>query len=173
VHSYSTNAETIYKTNLVFPVASKKAWQFWKSANPPVDIPMLVASELAQITNRVESLKGTVPLLTKVDVSTNGNQATAKIEIVKPTTAAEHIVLTIRARDYANPPGKQVDEFSRAIAAHPYFAERLRDGEGQGIRLRERAIQPEFDPADPLSPNKPFVPFVIECRYRETLRANE
>jgi hypothetical protein len=172
-HSYATNAETVFKTNLVFPVASKKAWQFWKSAEPQVHIPTLISNEVALITNRIDALKVPVPLLTKVDVSTNGNQATAKIEIIKPTTAGEHVVLTIKARDYANPPGKRVDEFSRAISAHPYFAQRLRDGEGEGIRLRERAIQPEFDPSDPLTPEKSFVRFVIECRYRETLRANE
>jgi hypothetical protein len=66
-----------------------------------------------------------------------------------------------------------VDEFSKAIATHPYFAQRLLPGEGQGIRLRERAIQPEFDATDPLTPSRPFIPFVIECRYRDTIRANE
>lgn len=173
VHSYSTNAASTFKTNLVFPVQSRKAWQFWKSRQPQPSILGLVSNQIGVITGKVASLITETPLTTKIDLTTNGSQATAKIEIAKPATAAERVLLTIKARDYGNPPGSQVDEFSKALAAHPYFAQRLRQGEGQGIRLRERAIQPEIDPADPVNPSKPFVPFVIECRYRETLRANE
>lgn len=172
-HSYSTNAATAIKTNLVFPIAAKKGWQFWKSRPPAVDVASLVAKEIGVLTGKVEAASSSVPLTTKVDLSTNATQVTAKIEITKPATAVERIVLTVKARDYSNPPGRRVDEFSRALARHPYFAQRLQEGEGQGIRLRERAIQPEVDPSDPINPGKPFVPFVIECRYRETQRANE
>ncbi|MFO1500678.1 MAG: hypothetical protein U1G07_20220 [Verrucomicrobiota bacterium] len=172
-HNYATNAATTFKTNLVFPVATRKAWQFWKAAEAQPNILSLVSNQIALITNSVEAFKTPVGLVTKVDVITNQNQATANIEIIKPVTAAEQVVLTIKARDYSNPMGRRVDEFSKAIAAHPYFAQRLRQTDGEGIRLRERAIQPELDQADAVSPAKPFVPFVIECRYRDTLRANE
>lgn len=173
VHTYSTNSEATFRTNLVVPTASRKAWQFWKAAQPKLDILSLVSNEIAQITNSTEALKAPGPLLTKVEVSTNQNQTTARIEIKKPLVAAEQIVLTIKARDYSQPTGRRVDEFSKAIETHPYFAAHLYEGEGKGTRLRERAIQPDLDPADPLSPGRPFVPFIIECRYRDSLRANE
>ena len=54
----------------------------------------------------------------------------------------------IKARDYGAGHGRRIEEFSKAIVTHPYFAQRLYEGEGQGIRLRERAIQPEIDPTD-------------------------
>jgi hypothetical protein len=171
--TYSTNAETTWKTNLVFPVTTGKGWWFWRSSQPPTNVLVLVSNQLALVTNKVEAFKTPVDLITKIDITTNRQQATANLEITKPITAVEQVVLTIKARDYGNPPGKRVDEFSKAIAAHPYFAQRLHQEEGQGIRLRERAIQPEFDPADPVNGSRPFIPFVIECRYRETPRANE
>lgn len=173
VHSYSTNSETTFRTNLVIPVATRKAWQFWKAAEPSADVLSVVSNQIAAITNKVDALKTAVPLTTKIDISTNDNQATARIEITKPVTAAEQVVLTIRARDYSNPMGKRVDAFSKSIATHPYFTQRLYQREGEGIRLKERAIQPDLDQTDPVSPGKPFVPFIIECRYRDTLRANE
>ncbi len=173
MHTYSNNASSTFATNLVFPLPARKAWQFWSSRSAAPNILGLLSNQIAGITGRVESLKTPVELITKVVVTTNDSKATAKVEIVKPVTSSEHVVLTIRARDYSNSPGRRVDEFSKAILKHPYFAQRLREGEGEGIRLRERAIQWELDATDPISPSRPFVPFVIECRYRETLRANE
>jgi hypothetical protein len=172
-HSYSTNTDATFKTNLVFPIESPKSWQFWKSKAAQPNVLTLVSNQIALITNKVEALKTPVDLLTKIEVSTNANQASANIEITKPTTTVELITLTIRARDYSNPPGRHVDEFSKAIAHDPYFSRVLNPGEGEGIRLRERAIQPEVDTLDPINPNKPFIPFVIECRYRPVTRANE
>jgi hypothetical protein len=172
-HSYSSNSASAFKTNLVFPFAERKAWQFWKGRAATPDVQGLLSNQMASITGKVESLKTKVDLITKVELATNRSEVTAKIEINKPATAGEDVVLTIKARDYSNPPGKRVDEFSKAILKHPYFAQRLQQAEGEGIRLRERAIHSELDPTDPLTPNRPFVPFIIECRYRETLRANE
>lgn len=172
-HAYWTNADVTFKTNLVFPVESKRGWQLWRTTQAQSNILTLISNQIAAITNKVESFKTPVDLITKVEVTTNRNVATAKIEITKPVTASEHIVLTIKARDYSNPPGRRVDEFSKALASHPYFAQRLVQAEGEGIRLRERSIQPDVDSSDPVSPARPFVPFVIECRYRDTLRANE
>jgi len=171
-HSYSTNAEAIYKTNFVFPVASKRSWQFWKSRVGQTNLAALVNAQVAAITGKVEALKTPLELITKTEFTTNGNQVAAKVDIIKPAAAIEQIHLTIHARDYSNPPGKRVDQFSKAIATNSYFAQRLRQGE-EGISLRERAIQPEVDNSDPLNPGKPFVPFVIECRFRDTHRANE
>jgi hypothetical protein len=170
-HAYANNALVSYKTNLVFPLASKSF--LWRSTETQTNISLLISNQLAAITNKIDSFKTPGELITKVDLVTNRQEITAKLELTKPITAVEQIVLTIKARDYGNPPGKRVDEFSKALATHPYFAARLVPEEGQGIRLRERGIQPEFDAADQVSPGRPFVPFVIECRYRDSLRANE
>lgn len=173
VHTYTTNAEVTFKTNVVVPVTSHPAWQFWRSSPPQANILSVVSNQISAVSNKFDTLKGSVPLITKIDLTTNATQVSASLQLTKPTVAIEDIVLIVKARDYSNPPGKRVDEFSKGIAAHPYFAQRLRRGEGEGIRLRERAIQPEFDTTDPISPMKPFVPFVIECRYRQSVRANE
>lgn len=172
-HAYSTNAESTFRTNLVFPIASRAAWKFWSSQAPQTNIMTLVSNQVASITNKLDAFKTPVDLVTKIAITTNGSQATANIEITKPTTAAEQVLLTIKARDYGAPAGRHVDEFSKAVATHPYFAKRLLVGEGQGLRLRERGIQPQTDLSDPLGTTRPFVPFIIECRYRETLRAND
>jgi hypothetical protein len=172
-HSYTTNAEATFKTNFVFPLAMSKSWLFWRSQHSTTDVLSLVSNRLEVITNQVEALKAPVALETKISVVTNTGVAPARVEIRKPATATEHVALTIRARDYSASLGKQVDEFFNAITAHPYFAQRLRQGEGEGIRLKERPIQPEFDSPDSASSSRPFIPFTIECRYREVVRVNE
>jgi hypothetical protein len=172
-HTFSTNAETSFRTNIVIPLPPKSGWALWKKRDPGLNVQGVVNSQLAAITNKLDIGKGGVPLKIKTDILTNDVQATANVEIIRPTTATEQVVLTIKARDYGLARGRRIDEFSKAIAAHPYFAQRLYQGEGKGISLRERAIQAEIDPADTVMPGKPFVPFVLECRYRETIRANE
>jgi hypothetical protein len=170
-HNYSSSPAVSYKTNLVFPIVRPSSWQFWKARSPQTNLLSLIASQVALITNQVTSLRTSLALAQKIEFTTNREAITAKVELSKPAAAAEQIVLTIKARDYGNPLGKRVDEFSKAIATHPYFAQRLLPGEGEGIRLRERAIQPESDQFDPSG--RAFIPFVIECRFRETVRANE
>ena len=172
-HTFSTNAESTFRTNIVIPLPPRGGWALWKKREAVVNVMAMVNNQLAAITNKLDEFKGSVPLKIKTEVLTNDVQATANIEIVRPTTSTEHIVLTIKARDYGTARGRRIEEFTKAIAAHPYFAQRLYEGEGQGIRLRERAIQAEVDPSDTLMPGRPFVPFVLECRYRETIRANE
>jgi hypothetical protein len=147
-------------------------WKFWRSASQ-TNVLSLISNQLAVITNRAEYIASKVPPITKLSLETNNARILAAIEIVKPATTTERVTLTIEARDYSDVPGRRVDEFSYAIASLPYFRERLQTTEGQGIRLKERAIRPEFDPQDPVQPNKPFVPFTIECKYEERVRANE
>jgi hypothetical protein len=171
-HSYATNAEAKFRTNLVFTIDNPKAWQFWKARQPRTDIGNLISNQLAVITNKVEALKSAVELITKIDLTTNGTRVNAAIEVTRPIAAVEQITLTIKARDFGNPLGKRVDEFSKAIASHPYFAQRLRPGDGEGIRLRERAIQAQVD-SDLSNASKPYIPFTIECRFQDIVRAHE
>jgi hypothetical protein len=172
-HQYSTNTELTFKTNIVFNVPQVKSWQFWRPTPPQADLQSQVATRLGTITNQVKSLLTPAPLAIKVNMVTNRERATAQIEIKRPAISVERITLTIKARDYSNPPGRNVDEFFKTIASHPYFAALLEQDQGQGIRLRERAIQPELDQADILNPSRPYIPFTIECRYKELVRVNE
>jgi hypothetical protein len=172
-HQYSTNAEFTFKTNLVFQLDQAKSWQFWRAQSPQTNLLTLVSNRISTITNQVRNLITPVPLATKINLVTNKQQVTAQIEIKRPPTAAELITLTIKARDYSTPPGRQVDDFFKAIAAQKYFAERLHGGQGEGIRLRERAIQPELDQSDSSAQSRPYIPFSIECRCREIVRSNE
>jgi hypothetical protein len=172
-HRYSTNAEFTFKTNFVFDLAPAASWQFWRSRPPQTNLLTIVTNRVGVITNQVKSLITPAPLATKINMITNKQRVTAQIEIKRPPTATEQITLTIKARDYSNPPGRQVDEFFKAIAAHNYFAQHLHGGNSQGLRLKERAIQPELDQADAISPARPFIPFSIECRYEEIVRSNE
>ncbi len=172
VQGYTTNSESRFRTNIVFSRGSQSKWRFWNTS-PATNILAVLNNQLALITNRAEYATSKVPPVTKVSLDTNQTRVLASVEIIKPATTTERITLTIEARDYSEVPGRRVDEFSYAIANLPYFKARLQTAEGQGIRLKERAIRPDFDPQDPVQPNKPFVPFTIECNYEESVRANE
>lgn len=170
--AYRTNSETRFKTNIVFQRPVHSRWQFWSKPAEP-DAGALLAAQLLQITNRTQFATNKIPVITKISFDTNATRITASVEIIKPATATEHITLLIDARDYNDPPGKHLDDFSRAIGSLPYFKDRLHVGEGEGIRLKERAIRPELDSQDFLLPNKPYIPFTIECQYQDKVRAND
>ncbi len=170
--TYRTNSETRFKTNIVFQRPARSRWQFW-SKPVELDASSLLAAQLLQITNRAQFATNKTPVITKISFDTNATRINASVEIIKPATATEYVTLLIDARDYNDPPGKRVDEFSRAIASLPYFKDRLHAGEGEGIRLKERAIRPELDSQDFLLPTKPYIPFAIECQYQDKARANE
>jgi hypothetical protein len=172
--AYLTNAEVRFKTNKIVMVEKSSRWLPWGASRPTTNVHDLVAGQIVALTNRTELLTNQVRLLPpKIDITTNEYSVNAQIEIVKPAAMTEQIALTFRARDYGTPPGKQVDEFLRAIAQVPYFRDRLHKGEGQAIWLRERSIQPKTDPDDPLDPDRPFIPFTVECRYADVVRCNE
>jgi hypothetical protein len=172
IQSYATNSETHFRTNIVFPRPPKSKWRFWSSL-PQTDVLSLLSNQLAVITHRPQYASSKVPPITKISLETNDTRILASVEIIKPATATERITLTIEARDYSEVPGRRIDEFSYAIGTIPYFKERLETAEGQGVRLKDRTPRPELDPQDPLQPNKAFVPFTLECKYQEKVRAND
>lgn len=169
IHTYLTNAETRFKTN--YNIARPKGGLFGSA--PGTNVLAFVNNQLAVLTNRVLFTTNPVPTLVKVNTETNSARISAAVEILKPASATERITLVIEARDYSEVPGRRVDEFARALAQSPYFKERLMAGEGLGIRMLNREIRPQLDPADPIQPNKPFIPFTLECRYEDRIRAHE
>lgn len=76
-----------------------------------------------------------------------------------PAKSTNLLTMTLVARDYSNPPA--AEQFVQALEKHPYFRSLLKwPG---GVRLKERL------PArvDPFDPNRTFIPFVIECQFKE------
>lgn len=172
--SYTTNGESRFRTNIVFPRPLRSKWRFWSSA-PMTNILSSLSNQLAVITNRAEYATSKIPPIARVSRETNETRILASVEIIKPATATEKITLTIEARDYSDvSAGRRVaDDFRSAIANLPYFKERMPTADGRGIRVKERALHADFDPEDPVQPNKPFFRFTIECNYEESVRANE
>jgi hypothetical protein len=170
--SYATNAESRFRTNIIFPRPSRSKWRFWSSV-PQTNVLGAVSNQLAAITNRAEYASSKTPPITKVSLETNDTRIVVAVEIIKPASATEKIMLTIEARDYSDVSGRRVDDFKSAITHLPYFKERLQTTEGQGTRMKDRLFHQEFDPQDPVHPTKPFIPFTIECNYEERVRTNE
>ena len=94
--------------------------------------------------------------------STSGGSPT----LGKPATAKEKITLFLETREYGDSPGdaEQLKQFRAALAAFPYFSERLRKVDS--VKLID--LSPvQTDPADP---GRPFVLFTLECLYPEVTR---
>jgi Tfp pilus assembly PilM family ATPase len=77
----------------------------------------------------------------------------------KPASVVHKVSLLISARDSGEPP--EAEKFIEALAAQAYFKERLRAEDP--VLLRERLPQ-QLDPVD--GTNK-FIPFSIECVFKE------
>lgn len=77
----------------------------------------------------------------------------------KPAGVIHKVSLLISARDSGEPPA--TEKFIEALAAQDYFKERLRKQDP--ILLRERMPQQ----LDPLDATNRFVPFSIECVFKE------
>jgi hypothetical protein len=77
----------------------------------------------------------------------------------KPASVIHKVSLLISARDSGEPP--TAEKFIEALAAQPYFKERLRAEDP--VLLRERLPQQ----LDPLDATNRFIPFSIECVFKE------
>jgi hypothetical protein len=162
-------------TNVTVTVESPgRRFGFWKKPVNEAAVMTAISNQLKQIVKKYPFTTNHIDFSTKIAISaTNAakTEFTAKVEFTLPTVARENISLQIMGRDYAPGPGA-LDEFTRKIAAHPFFRARLREGEGGGINTLERPPQPRIDPGDP-GDARPFVPFTIECVFKDRLVANE
>lgn len=77
----------------------------------------------------------------------------------KPASVTHKMTLLISARDFGDLPA--TEKFIASLAAQPYFKERLR--EKDPVLLRERLPQQ----LDPLDASKRFIPFTIQCVFKE------
>lgn len=75
----------------------------------------------------------------------------------KPPTVAEHILLTLDARDFSANPGDQVNHFKDALLKQDFLKPYL--DPASSIKLASMsALQTPLD-------SKPFVLFTLECRF--------
>jgi hypothetical protein len=77
----------------------------------------------------------------------------------RPPGIAEHVTLTMDAKDFSANPGDQVNHYKDAIYKQDYFNHNL--DSSNGVRLSGlSALQ---SPGE----GKPFVMFTLECRYQD------
>jgi len=75
----------------------------------------------------------------------------------RPPGIAEHVTLTMDAKDFSSNPGDQVNHFKDALYKQDYFNHNL--DSSNGVRLSGlSALQTPGE-------SKPFVMFTLECRY--------
>jgi hypothetical protein len=92
-------------------------------------------------------------------------QAKAKGQAPKTREIArERIVLTIEARDFANPADLNYNQFISRIAGAELFQHALAGTDG--ITLKDRLPRQSL----PSDPGREFIPFSIECRFPERKR---
>jgi hypothetical protein len=162
-------------TNVTVSVArpAKRFGLFQVPVNEAV-VMTAISNQLKLIVKKYPFTTNQIEYSTKIAMSaTNaaGTEFTAKVEFTLPLVARENISLQIMGRDYAPGPGA-LDDFTRKIASQPSFREWLREGESGGINTLERPPQPRIDPGEP-GEARPFVPFTIECVFRDRVVANE
>jgi Tfp pilus assembly PilM family ATPase len=85
--------------------------------------------------------------------------ANGRVTQGKPASVTHKMTLLISARDSGDLPA--TEKFIASLAAQPYFKERLR--EKDPVLLRERLPQQ----LDPLDASKRFIPFTIQCVFKE------
>ncbi len=77
----------------------------------------------------------------------------------RPPGIAEHVTLTMDAKDFSSNPGDQVNHYKDALFKQDYFNHNL--ASSNGVRLSGlSALQ---SPGE----SKPFVMFTLECRYQD------
>lgn len=168
-------SKKFYTTNVTVTVESPgRHFGFWKTPVSDAVVMTAISNQLKQVVKKFPFTTNQIEYTTKIAMAaTNAarTEFTAKVEFTLPMVARENISLQILGRDYAPGPGA-LDDFTRKIAALPFFRERLRDGEGGGINTLERPPQPRVDPGDS-GDTRPFVPFTIECVFKDRVIANE
>ena len=159
----------VFSTNLFFspPPAS---WWPWRAELPKTNVVEIGHALLHTVTNKPEFLRYQSTLISSLNVTTNPIQVVAKIDVVKPETVAEKITLTLRARDYGHPPGKQIDKFYEGITNAAYFKQFIGRTNSS---VQPESIQPREDRTDLISPSDLYIPFTVQMTCPESIRANE
>lgn len=162
--------QVLVSSNLFLMRPKRKLWTFWTVEAPKTNMTEWGPRVLSSITNRSDLLRYQSHLLASLNIVTNPIQIVAQMEVVKPETITEKIMLTLRARDYSSPPGSRMDSFFASITNAPYFRAALSRNVGS---LQPESIQPRDDRTDLIRPNDPFIPFTIGLTFPERIRSNE
>jgi hypothetical protein len=165
----SEQKPSVISTNLFFNQPPRRWWQ-WRAETLKTNVAELGNNLLHALTNKPDLIRFQPTLLSSLNVTTNPIQIVAKVDVIKPETVAEKVSLTIRARDYSNPPGKQVDRFYEGVTNAPFFKAFLGRTNSS---VQPESIQPREDRTDFISPGELYIPFTVELTFPERIRANE
>jgi hypothetical protein len=171
----SGDINKFFTTNITVAYTPPPAWwKFWAGPSTGPTVANLVSNTFKSFTNSAPFTTNILEYkISSAPTGTNlvKKEITSKVDFSNVPWAQEEIVVEIRGRDYGNPPGTAIDEFSKRLSNSPFFKEWLQPG--RGLRFTERPPQPRPDPQDPLNPNALFVPFTIELRLKERIFTNE
>lgn len=173
---YITNEPArLLATNILVPyVAPPGAWKIWAEPKDPGYL-TVVSNEFKVITNSGAFKTNFTQYTTKLTIADTNliqKMVLVKAEFATVPFSIEQTTVTIRGRDYGQPPGPAITEFEKRLRAHKYFKELLMPG-SQGLRILERPPVAQSDPNDPIDPEGRFIPFTIECRFNERVLINE
>ena len=180
----SLSGETTYHTNepikllttnlLAKYIPPPWKYNFWSEPRDPNYVGT-VSNQFTTITNAGTFVTNVIKYTTKLIVA--DTNLITKMVVVKAEWATvpfslEKITIQIKGRDYAARVGDALDQFGKRIKAHPYFKDLLQPG-SLGYSITDIAPVPQTDPNDPVSPEARFVPFTIECKFKERILINE
>jgi hypothetical protein len=158
-----------FETNLVFNLPEQSWWRFW-GEKPSTNVEPAIHRVLGMVTNNTNFVRFQSVLNTTVTGATNPVRITANIKVVKPETITERITLRVLARDYSDPSGSRVDPFYEALTNTAFFQKNQ-------LTRTNTSVQPEImlrqDPQDLINSNSFYIPFTVEGRLPERIRAHE
>jgi hypothetical protein len=166
IQTFTETKTARFETNLNFNLPPRNWWEFW-GEKPSTNIEGSVNRVLGAVTNNTNFARFQSQLTTTVTASTNPVRIVANINVSKPETITEKIVIRVQARDYSDPSGQNVDPFYEAFTSTPYFRSFLPTRTHSSIQ--PEAILPQQDPAELIK----HLPFTVEARFPERTRAHE
>jgi hypothetical protein len=158
----------LVSTNITVALPPKQWWKLWSSPFQ-TNLDPSIKTMIGSITTNFGRFQS--HLIVGTNVSQTPLQIQARIEVTKPETISERPTLTVKARDYSNPPGQSVDKFHGTLTNHPYFKAFVLGRTNSSVQ--PDAIQFQQDPSDLISPTDSFIPFTVEFRFPERIRSNE
>lgn len=165
----SEQKQVLITSNHFVMLPPKSWWKWWRE---PVrtNVNEIADGILAAITNRADLLRYQKDLTITRSITTNPVQIVTKVEVIKPETVSEKISLTLKGRDYSDPPAREYEQFYTNLMASPYFGRFL---SRTNCLLQPESIQLQEDGTDLISPTQLYLPFTIEAVFPERIRTNE
>lgn len=169
VSTLKEDERVVMATN-IYLMRPQRRWGVFPPEPLKTNIHDLARSAVTSILTNQPFSRFQSQVVTHVKFITNRLQIGAQIEVIKPLTVAETIALKLEGRDYSKTPGSRIDPFFAQLKSVPYFQNVL--GKTNAI-LRIPDYQARPDASDRISPDAPFISFLIECILPERFYSNE